>query len=59
MDKWEDVRAELENLKRRVSALTAAHAGCDEGLRELRERIAMLERLRPTVRPPRSSDRDG
>jgi predicted nuclease with TOPRIM domain len=58
MDKLEDVRAELENLKQRVSELTAAHAACEERLRELREQNARLKQLHPTVRPPRP-DRDG
>lgn len=56
MDKLEEVRAELESLKQRVSALTAAHAACEERLRELREQNAMLRQLRPTVRPPRSPE---
>jgi predicted nuclease with TOPRIM domain len=56
MDKLEEVQAELESLKQRVSALTVAHAACEERLRELREQNAMLRQLRPTVRPPRPPD---
>jgi GAF domain-containing protein len=43
MTNTEDVESQLEILKGRVAALTAAHSGCDARIRELREKNAVLE----------------